>query len=573
MNNKFLMFVNNINSKTLPKNRTFINNSQKFKNIFVKEISNYFLENSDKNLNTLNTETFLKAINKDFSPSFLSYRKIEFQKLNLKSNEIKKTENRKEKDYVENNFYPLPIEKIGSKNQVFKIYIDKENCKIQLNGENFVFDIKGINTLTDLSKNIEKREFKEFFETLNKIIEVVKTKNSDVEIEIKFNEGKVDFKIFSLKPKEEDKFTDFRILETDISGINFMDKKEVKEFFELLKSIDKNGLKNEINKTDLPKNIEKKEFKEFVETLNKIIKVVKTKNSDVEIEIKFNEGKVDFKIFSLKPKEEDKFTDFRILETDISGINFMDKKEVKEFFELLKSIDKNGLKNEINKTDLPKNIEKKEFKEFVETLNKIIKVVKTKNSDVEIEIKFNEGKVDFKIFSLKPKEEDKFADFRILETDISGVNFIEKNEVNFKNLYDNLIYKIKETLEETAKIKIDNKLANAEIIFNLNDNEKLVVKLIYTKNQDTVNIIFASQNEKVLNSIKENINFFAEAFNKENINVNIFLNQNLTNFKEQFLNYPILQNYHIFEEENKTRIFNYIEEKNYINDLGLDIFV
>jgi G3E family GTPase len=573
MNNKFLMFVNNINSKTLPKNRTFINNSQKFKNIFVKEISNYFLENSDKNLNTLNTETFLKAINKDFSPSFLSYRKIEFQKLNLKSNEIKKTENRKEKDYVENNFYPLPIEKIGSKNQVFKIYIDKENCKIQLNGENFVFDIKEINTLTDLPKNIEKKEFKEFVETLNKIIEVVKTKNSDVEIEIKFDEGKVDFKIFSLKPKEEDKFTDFRILETDISGINFMDKKEVKEFFELLKSIDKNGLKNEINKTDLPKNIEKKEFKEFVETLNKIIEVVKTKNSDVEIEIKFDEGKVDFKIFSLKPKEEDKFTDFRILETDISGINFMDKKEVKEFFELLKSIDKNGLKNEINKTDLPKNIEKREFKEFVETLNKIIEVVKTKNSDVEIEIKFDEGKVDFKIFSLKPKEEDKFTDFRILGTDISGVNFIEKNEVNFKNLYDNLIYKIKETLEETAKIKIDNKLANAEIIFNLNDNEKLVVKLIYTKNQDTVNIIFASQNEKVLNSIKENINFFAEAFNKENINVNIFLNQNLTNFKEQFLNYPILQNYHIFEEENKTRIFNYIEEKNYINDLGLDIFV
>jgi len=472
MNNKFLMFVNNINLKTLPKNRTFINNSQKFKNIFVKEISNYFLENSDKNLNTLNTETFLKAINKDFSPSFLSYRKIEFQKLNLKSNEIKKTENRKEKDYVENNFYPLPIEKIGSKNQVFKIYIDKENCKIQLNGENFVFDIKEINTLTDL-----------------------------------------------------------------------------------------------------PKNIEKKEFKEFVETLNKIIEVVKTKNSDVEIEIKFDEGKVDFKIFSLKPKEEDKFTDFGILETHISSINFMDKKEVKEFFELLKSIDKNGLKNEINKTDLPKNIEKKEFKEFVEILNKIIEVAKTKNSDVEIEIKFDEGKVDFKIFSLKPKEEDKFTDFRILETDISGVNFIEKNEVNFKNLYDNLIYKIKETLEETAKIKIDNKLANAEIIFNLNDNEKLVVKLIYTKNQDTVNIIFASQNEKVLNSIKENINFFAEAFNKENINVNIFLNQNLTNFKEQFLNYPILQNYHIFEEENKTGIFNYIEEKNYINDLGLDIFV
>jgi pterin-4a-carbinolamine dehydratase len=359
MNNKFLMFVNNINLKTLPKNRTFINNSQKFKNIFVKEISNYFLENSDKNLNTLNTETFLKAINKDFSPSFLSYRKIEFQKLNLKSNEIKKTENRKEKDYVENNFYPLPIEKIGSKNQVFKIYIDKENCKIQLNGENFVFDIKEINTLTDLPKNIEKKEFKEFVEILNKIIEVVKTKNSDVEIEIKFDEGKVDFKIFSLKPKEEDKFTDFRILETDISGINFMDKKEVKEFFELLKSIDKNGLKNEINKTDLPKNIEKKEFKEFVEILNKIIEVAKTKNSDVEIEIKFDEGKVDFKIFSLKPKEEDKFTDFRILETDISGINFMDKKEVKEFFELLKSIDKNGFKNEINKTDLPKNIEKR----------------------------------------------------------------------------------------------------------------------------------------------------------------------------------------------------------------------
>jgi len=505
MSNKFLMFfVNNINLKTLPKNRTFINNSQQFKNIFVREISNYFLENSYKNLNSLNTE------------AFSSYGKIKPQKLNLKSDEIKNNREIKkieEKNYVENNFYPLQIEKIGNEKQIFTVYIEKGQYKIKMDNENGSLNINQINELISLLKNINQKEIKEFGEALIVMLLNSIDKNEKDLLSVPIFTEKIGNEI------EKGKqilaiYIDKENCKIELDGKNFV--------FDIKKP---NTLIN------FSKNIEKKEFEEFVEILNKIIEVAKTQNPDVKIEIKFDEEKIEFKIFPLKPKEENNLSntpiEIKSMEIIING-----KKENK-----LISFEKNKIQEN-------ENLDLNSFK--IEGKPKLLEIT---------------------------DKENKFPDFKILEADISSINFIEKNEINFKNLYDNLIYKIKETLEETAKIKIDNKLANAEVVFNLNDNEKLVVKLVYTKNQDTVNIIFVSQNEKVLNSIRENMNFFVEVFNKENINVNIFLNQNHSNFKEQFLNYSMWQNYPIFEEENETGTFNYIEEKNYINELEVDIFI
>jgi len=553
MNNKFIIFLNNTNLKSSQKNKIFINNSQKFKNIFVEKLSNsHYL---DKNFNLTNPKTFLKVNHKYFNSSAPIYEKI---KLNLKSNETKnnkefkeKIEKKKEKKYIENNFYSLPVEKIGNINKVFKINIDKKNSEIKLDEKNFVFNINEANILTNLSKSIENKKLGELdVELLNKIIEVVKTNNLDIKGEIKIGDGKIDFSIFSLKPKQDSKslktlaeIKGTRIIFSKVEGNKIQEKvgsevRKVKQKF--TPYIDKENYEIKLSEKDfvfnikeenilsnLPKNIKNKEVKELVDLLNEIIKVVKTKNPEAKIEIKFNEDKIDFKIFSLKLKEEN---DLSIKPTEIHSqeIILNEKKGNKILF--------------FEENNIPKE----------ENLNSILKMKENKSELSEI-----------------TNGENKFFDFKIVDADI---NLIEKNEINFKSLYNNLIYKIKETLEETAKIKIDNKLANAEIVFNLNDNEKLVVKLTYTKNQDTVNIIFISQNEKILNSIKENMNFFTEIFNRDNINVNIFLNQNTTNFKEEFLNYSMWQNFPIFEKENKIEVFNYTEGKNYIN-LELDIFV